>query len=354
VPISRGTDGSVPLTLGIHANVGGLAMATLAQRYRAGLGDRIAFSIIWPWAIIHGKAEPLLERLRVHGFRVVAYDYRTLGDDELEYLAGETRDRFTDKCWRLLCRACGMGVSCGLLLFFDKPTGSASRTLKSVKGETNPSATRPGELRYDFRAPNRMLNLVHSADDWDSALRECTVFFPPGQLMHLFGELEEGRHSFAHEPALLLDPRFASINKRQERAATALLLEMRQKIVRLVQDAAPGMNGAALSDYWAGKLKKNYLAESVAREAQEYLTIIVEEKPLLDAVLAQRELEALSRDAAGRSRLHALSVLNDVEQYANVDCGAIARSAGGLPDERDDLLFRTTLACFDQLRQGIA
>jgi hypothetical protein len=60
-----------------------------------------------------------------------------------------------------------------------------SARIRGIIGPTTPLAGQEGQMRYDYRATHRVLNLIHGTDDPGSAIRESLVFFSVEEVINV-------------------------------------------------------------------------------------------------------------------------------------------------------------------------
>lgn len=58
----------------------------------------------------------------------------------------------------------------------------AIKGARAINGATNPDDAAPGTIRYDY-APNTRMNVVHSSDSEESALREMLYWFDESEIV---------------------------------------------------------------------------------------------------------------------------------------------------------------------------
>src|ERR1700694_2728275 len=144
------------------------------DRFRA-LADRLVFVFFDPWTLLTQTAEPLVHAILAHGFSVAAISRRRLEESDVEQIYRKNLPIRPDNAWHIPRQVYLMGTSLGLLLHHR--SAKATDLLRRIKGKANPAANSPGLLRYDFRAPNRSLSLLHSSDTWEDTIHEALVFF---------------------------------------------------------------------------------------------------------------------------------------------------------------------------------
>jgi len=71
-------------------------------------------------------------------------------------------------------------TSCPIVAAVFEGTGAVD-TVRTTMGRTNPSEAAPGTIRGDYGVEIGR-NLIHGSDSLESAAREITLFFGPGEL----------------------------------------------------------------------------------------------------------------------------------------------------------------------------
>jgi nucleoside diphosphate kinase len=88
--------------------------------------------------------------------------------------------------WWLTSRQFALGHSVALLVRVPEEVRgeqTAYEYFGRLKGPSNPYLARPGQLRYDLRATNLALNMVHCADDPLCTAREALIFGSAAQVI---------------------------------------------------------------------------------------------------------------------------------------------------------------------------
>lgn len=171
-----------------------LSRSDVAELGRAGLAavaDQLAFMIVTPDAVHRGKHADVLAEVHDAGFRIVAHRTRNLRDSDIEelYKYG-LRTKILDHRrthWHLTRKGLGMGTSLGLLL--QHPDGEACGRLLRLKGASQPADAAPNSIRGSLRSYSKILALMHSSDTAPAVLRECLLYFTPGQVSDTLSHL---------------------------------------------------------------------------------------------------------------------------------------------------------------------
>jgi nucleoside diphosphate kinase len=167
--------------------------------------DRTAFSLICPDAVARHLGTAIVERMREHGFRPLAWTclwHRPEGLDA--YFERNITQAWQGYLYRLADQVFAHGPTIAMLMVDTAPVdgiGSHQR-LRAIKGSSEPAKAQPGTIRGDLGSINVSLGLVHSSDSGTESRRETEAFvgrdgFPAGQdpadLYALLGMLESAR-----------------------------------------------------------------------------------------------------------------------------------------------------------------
>jgi nucleoside diphosphate kinase len=149
-----------------------------------GLGEtvqRVAFLVLKPDAVSAGLTWPIIARLKAAGHCIVdAFVAANAGLAQFEELykyniALGLLGRRPSSNWWLNGQLFEMGrVVCVLTVLPDGPDPWGE--LATLKGPSNPLAATMGQLRADFGAANRALNLIHASDNSVCSVREYLLF----------------------------------------------------------------------------------------------------------------------------------------------------------------------------------
>ena len=142
--------------------------------------DSLSFALVKPDAFARGLAPDVMERLKDSGFTVGAMKLTEMDPPTIDDLYVFVRQRYVDSWW-IMPKVFSQAPVVALVLVREE--GEASSRLREVVGPTTPEAGKPGNLRYDMKGANRVLNIIHAADDPASALREALVFFEMDEVL---------------------------------------------------------------------------------------------------------------------------------------------------------------------------
>jgi nucleoside diphosphate kinase len=328
---------------------------TLARFERHREAERsVVFVFLDPWAVMGGTAAPLLDRILGEGFSVLARAHRRLREGDAEQIYRKNRPISGTHAWHVAREVYGMGTSWGLLLHRAAGVESAAEGMVRIKGRADPRRGTPGQLRHDFRAPNRSLSLMHSSDDWESAVHEALVFFTPAQMERALDAACAGEPPAASRAAP--DAWDEGMESVVPRSPFALLAALRLRALRALPGAEGSPAGNALAAVWGPLLDALRVDRPVMDAARLYLRgAEAEQEPL--AALLRAPASAASEDGWPRlyhgaepradGILRLLRVLGDPPRYGRADGDALGRESGLLRDRWEALLFRTTLFDFD-------
>ncbi|MER5985708.1 nucleoside-diphosphate kinase [Streptomyces sp. NPDC001787] len=148
-----------------------------AEAYR--FAGRVAVTWIRPDAFAAGSARRVLSAVAGRGFRVLAARPVRVDPAGARALwAYMCRWATVERLW-LLDAVVNLGP--GLVVLWADDTSSpvpASSRMTAAKGDGAPGRRREGSLREVAGAVNRVLTMVHSADEPADVVRELAVFFP--------------------------------------------------------------------------------------------------------------------------------------------------------------------------------
>ncbi len=158
--------------------------AELKERFAAEASPRhirelpnFTFALIKPGCYARGLAPEVIKRLKSAGFRIVDYRLARFTPDIIDELYEFVRLKYTSSWW-IMEKVYTTSPTVALLLKGEPGAHEhLAGRLREILGPTTPDAGRPGQIRYDLKGVNRVLNLVHASDDPAAAVREALVFF---------------------------------------------------------------------------------------------------------------------------------------------------------------------------------
>lgn len=207
------------------------AFADLRERFAAEASPRhlrelrnFAFALIKPGCYARGLAPEVLRRLRSAGLRVTGYRLARFTPEVIDELYEFVRRKYSDSWW-IMKKVYTTSPTVALILRGD-PGGHEhlAGRLRDLLGPTTPDAGRPGQIRYDLKGVNRVLNLVHASDDPAAAVREALVFFRMDELLDYMvaeGDLEVPPEALTPEETVHIS-RWEEFNSIKSRAAERL------------------------------------------------------------------------------------------------------------------------------------
>lgn len=201
---------------------------------------RMSFAMIKPDAYLRGLAPVVISRLEEEGFHIAKFDVRKMKSKEIDELYMFVKNRYRESWW-IMPKVFSIAPVVPLILTGDPMEFShLSERLRELVGPTTPDAGRPGGMRYDLKGANRVLNIIHAADDPASALREALVFFSLDEILDvLSGGSEpldvESKEFIPEEP---LDLRRWRVFNEIKLEAADLLEQGRQDIISLLDREA--------------------------------------------------------------------------------------------------------------------
>jgi nucleoside diphosphate kinase len=315
------------------------------------LENRLVFVFFDPWTIRQKKINAIVNSILAKGFKILLFNYKILNDSEVEQIYRKNPPITMKTAWHLPKEVYTMGESCGILFYHENPNCIASEVMKKIKGKSHPLLTNKGQIRYDFRAPNKSLSLMHSSDDWYSMLNECSPFFSKKTLMKSFNKFP-----FKEETSFFLCGHHESMEYVREQSATNLLLKLRIRIIDiLLREGDTSTEGNLLKEFWIAKSEVDYLTFPVRKEVLEYTKIALEEHDLLEAfiqTLSSKQSYYFPRlyhnNCHTAEYVNALKMLHDINQYEYMDGDLIVKKLPIFYDQWEQLLFKTTLFHFNE------
>ena len=323
----------------------------LLDRHRA-IADRVVFVFFDAWTIACRTHFDLLERMGAYGFTPIAYAAHRLTEGEIEQMYRRNLPIRADNSWHVAKEVYLTGPSLGVLLHRAADDEPATLAMQRIKGKSNPALGRPGQLRYEGRAPNRSLSLMHSSDDWAATLYESILFFDPVQLDALFRSVADGTFGPVDEQDWpLVEGCLAITNP----SPVHLLLRLRLRaaaVVRRMQ--GPDEPLRRLTALWRAEAEAVDPRAPVPESVRRYLQMIAREQADV-AELTGRPSSAVRTaprlyhrgEPCLADALLMLSVLAEPESYMLVDGPALSRKESLFMDRWEKLLFTTTLFNFD-------
>jgi nucleoside diphosphate kinase len=319
--------------------------------------DNLVFAFFHPWTIYCGKAKPMLESIIRQGFRVAEFSFHRLTERDIEFVYAGNRPISKLTSWYIPRQLFEMGMSCGVIFYRKEPGQTATGMMTRLKGKSQPFLNSPGQLRYDFRAANKSINLIHSSDDCESTIAEALIFFTPEEVEWALrcGHLAR----FAEcEARLLRHPAYTGLESICDEAATTLLIKLRIRALNLLGRTLDPAVCKPLFELWNRLLDRDYLALSVHEEAKQYPSLIADEQRLLQPVLhslhgpsgVDRPRRSLKRTPVA-AITGFLETLAEPDRYGEADSEALL-SVPVFFDCWEEQLFKTTLLHFDELRNG--
>jgi len=321
--------------------------------------DNLVFAFFHPWTVRCGKLKPMIERILEQGFRIIAFSFHRITERDVELLYAGNRPISKSTSWYIPRQLYEMDVSCGVIFYQGEPSQPATRAMSQLKGKSQPFLNGPGQLRYDFRAPNKSINLIHSSDDWESTIGEALIFFTPEHVEYALRHGNLARFKEC-EARLLGYPAYASMEFIRDEAATTLLMKLRIRALEQLTQILDPTLCKPLFELWNEQLQRDYLVLNVHEEAKQYTSLVAGERRLLEPVLRSlraccgiyRPARSLKRAPVG-ALAGFLETLSEPDSYREADTEALLLVPVFL-DRWEEHLFKTTLLHFDELRYARA
>ncbi|MET8679636.1 nucleoside-diphosphate kinase [Streptomyces sp. NPDC004647] len=162
-----------------------------------------ALLMLKPDGLAAGKLRPTCAFLEEHGFRVVGV--RELGFDRLRWRELWRYQLTTATLDRLAVNEYFLSAGPALLLLLcdnGRHPLPASVRLGTLKGSAGPAGRKPGTLRGALGQSNRVLSLVHTADEPADVVRELGLLFDGPERRALLSGLARGRPTAEHTQEL--------------------------------------------------------------------------------------------------------------------------------------------------------
>lgn len=304
----------------------------------------IIFVFFDPWSVYQNYHRQITMQIIENGYNLVRYRFKKLTDSDIEQVYRKNTPISSERSWHIPKEIYTMGVSCGLLLAFHSGRDGYD-DLKKLKGKSQPLLNSQGTIRFDYKAPNKSLSLLHTSDDFESTLLEGAVFFSKDEILmvqapharfNLFSEY--------HVPC-------AAIN---QTSAVCLLLKVRLRILEgLKKESNDNFNTLEVLVF--KYLNNDFSSLTVEEETKIYLDFIREEEQTLRTELGFSEVFCSSIPTWYSYSLNlnywkeGLKVLNNVKSYPHVNSKAFIDSIPVFYDPWEEVLFKTTLFHFPEL-----
>jgi len=325
----------------------------------------IVFVFLDPWTLNTNRLAGMLQAMSALGFTLLDFAFKTLSEADAEEIYRTNHPIREGNSWHVARLVYPMGRSLGLLLGFRDPNTCACAQMRRFKGKSNPSVNRPGQLRYDFFAPNRCLSLMHSSDDLPKARQEASVFFAEERLARACSGASDTSADCSRFTQVVSAAELElGLERLQEPGVGTLFARVRLRLVQRLQrpPSASGAFRTALAAYEAlwEPLSSRSERRPVVVEAKQYLQTVAREPALLAALTAALERDSgCSYSEFYRPPLHepaallsCLRILSNPRLYSRWDSDQ-QLPAGVLCDRWERLLFMTHLFNFDDMLYGI-
>jgi nucleoside diphosphate kinase len=327
----------------------------------------LVFVFFDAWTLLTGRHPGMIERILGLGFKLVDFEFKTLSEADAEEIYRTNHPIREQNSWHVARLVYPMGRSLGLLFGVNDPDVCACARMQLLKGKANPARNRPGQLRYDFLAPNRCLSLMHSSDNLDQVRREGAVFFSGARLERAYVTACQEASS---PSGVLQDLRNATgelgIERVEEPGLGSLFARIRLRLLKELLRSYPALASTStlvtsFRELWE-PLSRDVSRGHVIAEAKRYLQLVVRERPLLEglrALVTNDERDRVGHCEYYRPLIHepvailrSLQVLNDPEAYSRWDsCAQLPQDL--LHDRWEQLLFRTHLFNFDDMLSAV-
>ncbi|WP_329563515.1 nucleoside-diphosphate kinase [Streptomyces uncialis] len=139
--------------------------------------DRV-FVMVSPDCIVRRLVRDVLRRFAEIGLEPVGWRLATVTPDRIDRMS-ELQQLTADKVYRYRALDALFRLGPALMIVLADQLGRSADDFyaqaKDLKGDAEPSHARPGTIRHDLGATNKVLNLVHTSDSPQAAAAECPV-----------------------------------------------------------------------------------------------------------------------------------------------------------------------------------
>ena len=142
-----------------------------------------------PDAFKQGEVLRIIDYLKRNGFVLISVKTQKITKTEAEnlFLATSTCVQLKKLKWWMIQDSSSAGMFCAAI--FYSPTSSEHLNclceLNLHKGQSNPLKNRPGKIRYDFKAINTCLNLVHIPDTYGDFFKDTSPFYSVSDIVDI-------------------------------------------------------------------------------------------------------------------------------------------------------------------------
>ncbi len=319
-----------------------------------------AFAMIKPDAFASGLAPEILSRLESEGLWAAALRVSKMDPPQIDELYRFVKEKYRDSWWIMPKVFSGREVV-AVLLRGDPPGGEESlpTRLRELVGPTTPDAGVEGQIRYDLKGGNRVLNLIHASDDPAAAVREASVFFSMEEIVD--GLETEDPAEWSPEEISPDEPRrirrWDSFHRVKDEAASLLPPGLEAEVSRLLdeegeivgEDLPPAREREMLVGV-EGRMSS--LAESMLRDLEGSAVDLARSPPdpgrkgrrwqaEREAIVASTAIWLLSDEAALAERRDFDVIVLEME------------SLDVLTDEWDEVIVHSTWAVMPQMMRDL-
>lgn len=305
----------------------------------------IVFVFFDPWSIHQNYHYHITKNIIERDFELIRYCFKRISDSDIEHIYRKNTPINNDRSWHIPKQIYTMGVSCGLLFSFSQGKDGYTE-LKNLKGRSQPLLNQIGTFRYDYKAPNKSLSLLHSSDDFESTLSEGSIFFSNFESKSVTKEqCTNNFFSDFHEPSFRL----------KQTSAIKLLLHLRLRILELIEDNSTFFNCSTEIALINTYLKVDFNVLSVREETEVYLNFVSKEEDIINPILSILSSDAVkipqwySHSVNIGYLLEGLRILNDINNYPFINSESFIQNLPIFYDKWEEVLFKTTLFHFPEL-----
>lgn len=318
----------------------------------------IVFVFFDPWTVYTLKHYSITKSILSHGFDILNFSYCKLYENHIELIYQKNHPIKESSSWHIPRQVYKLGHSCGMLLYSkNKSILSASKILKKIKGKSSPFLNKPGCIRYDFKAPNKSLSLLHTSDDFESSLKECRPFFPKLNIEECILEYFSKSKSLISN--LFFEKNFKPIGQINECSFVNLILRIRLRILEIIFLNAKDLKKRDIYFFIKKYSEIDFSNISLIEEMHTYINFVKEEKEILACFIRdfydsynERKTDDVSWGECRidiNTLVSSLKLLNNIYIYSSLDTNDFIKKTPVFLDKWEKLLFKTTLFHFNDV-----
>ncbi len=155
---------------------------------------KITFAMVKPDAFVRGLTIEVIEGLKRNGLIPIALKVTDMDEALIDELYIFVKQKYYESWW-IMPKVFSQAPVIPMILYGEPGEfPHLSGKLRDVIGPTSPDVGRPGNIRYDLKGTNRVLNIIHASDDPAAAIREAKVFFSLDEILDLIANPVEVKY----------------------------------------------------------------------------------------------------------------------------------------------------------------